>query len=69
MDIIDEACEFYIETLDEIDSYASALKKLSRSQVQKLLTEHKIGAKNAGFRKGTKCPCLSGKRIKDCLGQ
>tara|TARA_B110000977_G_C11070731_1_gene489457 strand:+ start:1125 stop:2081 length:957 start_codon:yes stop_codon:yes gene_type:complete len=65
--IIDEACGYYLETTDAMETYSVNLKMLSRSAVHELLAENKALLKNtAGFRKGTKCPCLSGKRIMDC---
>jgi len=65
--IIDEGCGHYLKTIGAIETYSLDLRMLSRSAVHELLAEHKAVLKNtAGFRKGTKCPCLSGKRIMDC---
>ena len=65
--IIDEACGHYLKTIDAMETYSVNLRMLSRSAVHEILAEHKAVLKNtAGFRKGTKCPCLSGKRIMDC---
>ena len=65
--IIDEACGYYLETTDAMEKYSVNLKMLSRSAVHELLAKNKAVLKNtAGFRKGTKCPCLSGKRIMNC---
>ncbi len=50
-----------------MEKYSVNLKMLSRSAVHELLAKNKAVLKNtAGFRKGTKCPCLSGKRIMNC---
>jgi hypothetical protein len=67
IEIIDEAAGHYLTTIGAMEPYSVDLKMLSRSAVHELLAEFKAVLKNtAGFRKGTKCPCLSGKRIMDC---
>ena len=66
--IVEEACQLYLAAIKDFEDYSRSLKKISRSAVHELLKDHKSELKkSAGFRKGTKCPCLSGKRIMDCL--
>lgn len=67
IEIIDEAVGHYSQSIGAMETYSMDLKMLSRSAVHELLANYKAVLKNtAGFRKGTKCPCLSGKRIMDC---
>jgi len=66
IDIIDDVCEHYIDTLSGVDKYYADLQSLSRFKVHQIIVENKMVLKKAGIRKGTKCPCLSGKRIMDC---
>lgn len=69
VEIIDEAAGHYLKTINPMEEYSIHLKALSRSAVHDFLREYKTVLKNtAGFKKGTKCPCLSGKRITDCVG-
>ena len=70
-DILIELVQFYLVIILESEKYireAKAFcKNLVESDLQFYVNERAF--KKTGLRKGTKCPCFSGLRIKDCCGK
>jgi len=64
-EIILDALTFYQSVLPETDAYLKKAKSLCRDLVHSELRGN--GLKKFSLRKGSKCPCLSGIRVKDCL--
>lgn len=64
-EIILDSLSFYQSILPETDTFLSKIKSLCRDLVHGELRGN--GLKKFGLRKGSKCPCLSGMRVKDCL--
>ena len=57
---------FYFSSIEDLQIYQEKAKQFCRRRVQRDINDR---GKKIGLRKGSKCPCLSGKRVKDCCGK
>jgi hypothetical protein len=65
IEIVNEVCLSYSKTIPKIEIYLTDLKSACRSSLHQSIID--AGVKRLNLRKGSKCPCLSGKRIKECI--
>jgi hypothetical protein len=64
--ITQELIQYYWDKISYVEEYQIEARAFCRALVQDDLT--KINLKKNLIRKGSKCPCLSGKRILECCG-
>jgi hypothetical protein len=64
-EILIEIIEHYEKLVLEADLYSNSFTSLTRKGLHLFIKEN--GLKYLNLRKGTQCPCLSGKRIFECI--